>query len=122
MLQIRNPGWLPNWIRIVHWSRSNPVDWSVPNSTSRQKGTNLTCRTTGGAMGAIMKAKPAPGRTATTAALLVQHLSMNVDEDDMQSVVRLLSDALDLARAKVREAPEARTPTDGPSEPDYWVG
>ena len=43
-----------------------------------------------------MKAKPAPGRAATTAAVLVQNLSMGVDEGDMHSVVRLLSDALDL--------------------------
>ena len=68
-----------------------------------------------------MKAKPEPGRAAT-AASLVQHLSMNVDEDDMQSVVRLLSDALDLAKAKERQAPIACRPLDGPSEPDYWVG
>lgn len=70
-----------------------------------------------------MKAKPAAGR-ATTAALLVQHLSMDADEGDMESVVRLLSDALDLAKAEaaVREAPRPRTAVDGPSEPDYWVG
>lgn len=67
-----------------------------------------------------MKTKPVPGRA--TAASLVEHLSTNVDEDDMHSVVRLLSDALDLAKAKVREAPKARTTVDGPSEPDYWVG
>ena len=69
-----------------------------------------------------MKAKPALGRTKTTAALLVQHLSTNVDETDIHSVVRLLSDALDLAKAKERQAPIARRPLDGPSEPDYWVG
>jgi hypothetical protein len=69
-----------------------------------------------------MKAKPAPGRAATTAALLVQNLSMDVDEGDMHSVVRLLSDALDLAKAKVREAPKPRKTVEGPSAPDYWVG
>ena len=71
-----------------------------------------------------MKAKPAPGRTKTTAALLVQHLSTDAEETDMQSVVRLLSDALDLAKAKakVRQAPIARRMVDGPNEPEYWVG
>lgn len=69
-----------------------------------------------------MKAKPAPGRTKTTAASLVQHLSTDAEETDMQSVVRLLSDALDLAKAKVRQAPIARRMVDGPSEPEYWVG
>ena len=69
-----------------------------------------------------MKAKPAPGRATTRAALLVQHLSMNVDDDDMHKVVRLLSDALDLAKAKARNAPKTRATVDGPSEPDYWVG
>lgn len=69
-----------------------------------------------------MKAKPAPGRATTTAASLVQHLSMNVAEDDLETVVSLLSDALDLAKAKMRESRKARSPVDGPCEPDYWLG
>jgi hypothetical protein len=73
-------------------------------------------------MGVIMKAKPEPGRATTTAALLVKHLSTDVGEADMHSVVRLLSDALDLAKAKVRQAPIARRSLDGPSGPEYWVG
>jgi hypothetical protein len=72
-------------------------------------------------MGVIMKAKPEPGRAAT-AALLLRHLSTDVDEGDMHSVVRLLSDALDLAKAKARQAPIARRSVDGPSGPEYWVG
>jgi len=69
-----------------------------------------------------MKAKPAPGRTETTAALLLKHLSTDVDESDMHSVVSLLSDALDLAKARVRQTPITRRSMDGPSEPEYWVG
>jgi hypothetical protein len=73
-------------------------------------------------MGAIMKAKPVSGRETTTAASLVQHLSMDVAEDDLETVVSLLSDALDLAKAKMRDASKTRAPVDGPNEPDYWLG
>jgi len=73
-----------------------------------------------------MKAKPGSGRPTTTASLLVQHLTKNADNADMQSVVRLLSDALDLAKAKAkakaRAVPKARPTVDGPTEPEYWVG
>ena len=69
-----------------------------------------------------MKAKPVPGRGTTSAASLVQHLSMNVAEDDLETVVSLLSDALDLAKAKMRDASETHAPVDGPAEPDYWLG
>jgi len=69
-----------------------------------------------------MKAKPAPGRGTTTAASLVQHLSTKVAEDDLESVVNLLSDALDLAKAKMRDVRKSRAPMEGPCDPDYWLG
>ena len=69
-----------------------------------------------------MKAKPASGRGTTTAASLVRHLSTKVAEDDLEAVVSLLSDALDLAKAKLHDARKTCAPVDGPSEPNYWLG
>ena len=69
-----------------------------------------------------MKAKPASGRGTTTAASLVRQLSTKVAEDDLEAVVSLLSDALDLAKAKLHDARETRAPADGPCEPSYWLG
>jgi len=69
-----------------------------------------------------MKAKSAPGRGTTTAASLVRDLSTQVTEDDLESVVSLLSDALDLAKAKLHDARETCGPVDGPFEPNYWLG
>jgi hypothetical protein len=73
-------------------------------------------------MGAIMKSKQPFGQDATTAASLVRHLSTKVAEDDLESVVSLLSDALDLAKAKLDDARKMRQLVDGASEPNYWIG
>lgn len=95
-----------------------------------------------------MKAKPAPGRGTTTASLLgrladsiepdrgldaapehdaaaesiVRHLSTKVAEDDLEAVVSFLSDALDLAKAKMHDAAKTCAPADEPCEPSYWLG
>lgn len=69
-----------------------------------------------------MKTKPALGRETTTAASLVRHLSTTVTEDDLESVVSLLSDALDLAKARLDDARKVREPAAGASEPSYWIG
>jgi hypothetical protein len=69
-----------------------------------------------------MRTKQALGQEATTAASLVQHLSTKVAEDDLESVVSLLSDALNLAKAKLDDARQRRDAVDGASEPSYWIG
>jgi len=73
-------------------------------------------------MGAIMKVKPAPDRGTTTAESLVRHLSTSVAEDDLQAVVSLLSDALDLAKARMLDARKTCASADEPCEPNYWFG
>jgi len=45
-----------------------------------------------------------------------------VAEDDLESVVSLLSDALNLAKAKLDDARQMRDAADGASEPSYWIG
>lgn len=69
-----------------------------------------------------MRAKPTYGQDATTASSLVRDLSTKVAEDDLESVVSLLSDALALAKAKLDDARKVREPADGASEPSYWIG
>lgn len=85
-----------------------------------------------------MRAKPVPTTTAAlvsqladsiqtkhgagavehdvAAASLVRHLSTKVAEDDLDSVVGFLSEALDLAKTRMRAA------VDEPCESDYWFG
>ena len=53
---------------------------------------------------------------------LVRHLSTKVAEGDLEAVVSFLSDALDLVKAKLRDAGDTCTQYDEPCEPNYWLG
>jgi hypothetical protein len=68
-----------------------------------------------------MKANPEAAST-TAAESLVQQLTTNMPAGDLESVVSCLSDALDLAKARMHDAGGTRTHPDEPCEPDYWLG
>ena len=67
--------------------------------------------------------KPNPEAASTTAAeSLVQQLTTKLPAGDLKSVVSCLSDALDLAKARMHDAGGTSTPPDEPCESDYWLG
>ena len=58
----------------------------------------------------------------TAAAMLVEHLSAKLAEDDLARVTDLLSNAVDLAKQKIRAGGESRLPVVEPDDPSYWLG
>lgn len=58
----------------------------------------------------------------TAAALLVEHLSTRFAEDELARVTDLLSNAVDLAKEKIRAGGGRRLPVVEPDDPSYWLG
>jgi hypothetical protein len=53
---------------------------------------------------------------------LVRHVSTKLATDDVREVVSLLSKALDLAKAELREARKSGNEAHHRLDPSYWIG
>jgi hypothetical protein len=53
---------------------------------------------------------------------LVRHVSAKLATDDVEAVVRLLSKALDLAKAELRDARRSGAHAHPRHDPSYWIG
>jgi len=56
------------------------------------------------------------------AASIVRHVSTKLATDDVGEVVSLLSKALDLAKAELRDARRSGTQAHHRLDPSYWIG